>query len=56
MLTQQFGQIAAATSASMSPSQGIDPASRTTSDASVSKKTQAPIKKPRARAAAKKST
>ena len=56
MLTQQFGQIAAATSASMDASQGIDPASRTTSDPGVSKKTQAPTKKTRARAAPKKST
>jgi hypothetical protein len=51
MLTQQFGQLAAATSASM----GSPPADRD-KDASARSPKAAPIKKPRVRPASKKST
>jgi peptidoglycan hydrolase CwlO-like protein len=56
MLTQQFGQIAAATSASMGASPSADPVSRSTSDARGVKDNQVPTKKTRVRAAPKKST
>lgn len=56
MLTQQFGQIAAATSASMGASPGADSVSRTTPKTPGAKDDQAPTKKTRARAAPKKST
>lgn len=56
MLTQQFGQIAAATSASMGASPGADSVSRSTPKTTGAKDHQAPTKKTRARAASKKST
>jgi len=56
MLTQQFGQIAAATSASMGASQSADSVSRTTPKTPGAKDDPAPTKKTRARAAPKKST